>query len=152
MKFLIISCALGAAVVLQNTLNRETAYSWGLTKAVTLNAIIFVVLAGALWLWANFFPDSLPEIYRLKSATSLPSKWFFLPGIFGFLLVTLSPYCISQIGAAAFFLFLVCSQMIVSFLWDSFAQSIPISGLRVTGIFFALIGASLIAASQVKFR
>jgi len=77
-------------------------------------------------------------------ASELRFYWF-LPGVFGFLLVAGLPWAAHHVGTLRVFVGVVAAQMITSLAWDHFAESIPVTATRITGALLAI--ASVVLAS-----
>ena len=132
--FLLLPFVVGICSVLQGGVNKRIAADWGLSWAIMWNSILVIILAGIV-LWGGWYPGKI-NLAAVK-------WWHFLPGIFGFIIIFCIPISISKIGALNSFLILVTSQLIVSGLWDRFAEGISISWTRIAGASLALVGAWL---------
>lgn len=137
----------GISIVLQGTLNRHIATQIGLVSAVFLNALIFLIFSGILWLLVRYeLVGSIPFL----SARSIEGlKWWdLLPGIFGFLIVFSTPLAISFLGANLTFAVIICTQLAVSVAWDSVVnkQVPPIS--TAVGVTVMLVGLLILSSGR----
>jgi transporter family-2 protein len=138
-----IPAILGIVVVLQAGLNRRISQTWGLPPTVFLNAIVFTVAAGILYLFCQGQGDAIAEPFRTRFDWKSMAPWFVVPGIFGFLLVVGGPWSISRLGAVQTFTLLISAQLATSLLWDRFVEGIAISPMRVVGVVITWLGVLL---------
>ena len=113
---IIIVVLLGTAAVMQAGMNRQILEHWGVLPAVLLNSLVFLSISLSLYWISSLFPTLFPASFKLPTAFSNFKWWYFLPGLFGFLLVMGLPIAISYIGATKTFIYLVIAQMISSLL------------------------------------
>ena len=69
--------------------------------------------------------------------------WFLLPGIIGFLLITMLPLAISRAGALAVFLALIAGQVVAGMLWDALREGRMPDVPRVAASLLVIAGAAL---------
>ena len=131
---------LGFVVVLQAGLNKKIAAQWGLSAAVLLNAVVFAILAFAVYalgLW---------KTEATVSARSI-SWWYLIPVILGCILVFGGPWAISKWGALLTFILVITAQLLASLLWDIYVENIPVTTLRLAGVGITWVGALLVCNS-----
>lgn len=129
----------GISIVLQGTLNRNLATQIGLASAVLLNALIFLLLSGTLWLLLKF--EVIGGISGLSPKSIIGLKWWdFLPGLFGFLIVFSTPLAISYLGANLTFAAIICTQLTLSLVWDSFVNKSLPTLTSVGGVAIMIVG------------
>lgn len=143
MIYLILPALVGAAGVLQNTLNKRLADTMGLALALFVNSVVVLVLSGLLLLAARLAPQSLPDLFRDRGGWGWGDPRILLPGLLGFAIITLAPLAIARIGATKVFIVVIVAQIVVSLLWDFYAESIPVSPVRLAGAALTLLGALL---------
>jgi transporter family-2 protein len=135
---------LGAAAVLQASINRQIALRWGLAPAVLLNAAVLTVAAAAFYLL-----DRVQGAGSFALRTSSPPGefrwWWLLPGLFGFSLVALLPWAAHHIGFQRVFVALVAAQMATSVLWDLFVEKIPFSIPVAVAVVLAVVCVALVS-------
>lgn len=128
---------LGIVVVLQAGLNRKISAQWGISGAVLLNALVFLVIAGVAY--GLRLPNLKGEI-EMKSF----SWWYLVPGALGCVLVFGGPLAIARWGAVHTFILIISAQLLASLIWDSQVEGLPVSTMRIAGICLAWIGAVLV--------
>lgn len=131
---------IGFLAVTQSILNRNIAQSLGLAKAVLLNGVINSFMASIFLAISYKYSHKMPQIFDVSSRVSEIKWWYFLPGVFGFLIVAFYPYAIDKIGAAKVIVSVVASQVIVAMLFDYFLFKLEIGGWRYFGAFLVVIG------------
>ncbi len=138
---------LGLVVVLQAGLNRKISAQWGLTTAVLLNALVFLVLAVVFYglnIWkSDLFPENFKTTFNMKSF----SWWFLIPGALGCILVFGGPWAIGKWGAVHTFILIISAQLLASLIWDWQVEGLSVSPMRIGGIILAWIGALLVTFS-----
>src|SRR6186997_2745417 len=114
---ILIPVCLGAAAVVQATLNRQIAERWGLAPTAMLNTLIASVCCVAL---LAYFAASAPrtDIFRVSFDAADFRPWWLLPGLFGFAIVVGLPWAVGKAGALPTFVSLVAAQMVASVVWD----------------------------------
>lgn len=127
---------LGVVVVLQAGLNKKISAVWGISGAVLLNALVFLVIATV----AYFFVPNMKGHIELKSF----NWWYLVPGALGCLLVFGGPMAIMRWGAVHTFILIISAQLLASLIWDSQIEGLPVSTMRIAGIALAWIGAVLV--------
>ena len=136
----------GISIVLQGGLNRASASHIGLLSAVLLNAVLFMVLAGVLWTLARM--GALPLVGEMGAGPFKDmSLWQLWPGVFGFLIVLLTPWAIMHLGAGLTFALIIATQLIVSLIWDSLQTQAWPSATSWLGVVLVLSGAVLLLRS-----
>ena len=138
---LIITFCIGLSTVLQGSLNKQLARTWGLSPAVVFNNIVIFTTGLLLYALVRMSPQRFPELFKPKEAMGQMNWWYVLPGLFGLAVVTGIPWAISQIGALKVFLIVVAAQMVGSVLWDIYVENIPLNNFRALGVLLALSGA-----------
>lgn len=144
-SYIILPMLIGLAGVAQGILNRQVSASWGLTWAVGLNAVLFIVYSAVLLVVMQFAPQVLPEYLRVSTFSMEKFKWWFvLPGLCGFLLVLGIPWSIQMMGPSKTFILFIVAQIVFSLLAEKFFfdSSVPI--LKIAGAFLAIAGAALV--------
>jgi uncharacterized membrane protein YdcZ (DUF606 family) len=136
----VLTLFLGVVAVLQGTLNRLVAKSWGLTSTILFNNMVILVAASAFYLAVKTVPRAFPESFAGRAEFASFSWYYVLPGLFGFTLVAGIPLAIGAIGALDAFVIMVCAQMATSLVWDGVAEGIPPSWPRVAGAALAVAG------------
>ena len=127
---------LGVVVVLQAGLNKKISALWGISGAVLLNALVFLVIAVV----AYFFVPNLKGNIELKNF----NWWYLVPGTLGCVLVFGGPLAIMRWGAVHTFILIISAQLLASLVWDSQVEDLPVSTMRIAGIALAWIGAVLV--------
>lgn len=127
---------------MQGLLNRQFSLTYGLATASFVNAIVFALFALLLFAVAKFFPHSFQEFIPPKGSYQL-NFWHLIPGLCGFAIVVLTPWCIHYLGAAQVFILIVSSQILFSVLWDMGFNGINFSMMKFIGIGLVLVGAFL---------
>lgn len=141
---LLIPILLGLGAVIQGGLNRQIADSWGLSGAVMLNNLVFLVACIVLFAATKLWPQEMPELFRDKGSFTKFQWWYWLPGIFGFALVVGIPFVIAKVGALKMFLGLIAAQLIGGLIWDALVERIGIDPQRVIGCLLAFAGVILV--------
>jgi transporter family-2 protein len=127
----------GSCIVAQGMFNKNIASVWKMSSVVLLNMSISLLLSCGFFLYQR---------YAAPVASAFPEFkwWFLLPGIFGFLVVTLTPLAIAELGAFRVFLVTVTTQLLLSIAVDSVVHRIPLTwgriigaGLSIAGVFLA---------------
>lgn len=136
-----IPLLIGACGVLQNTLNKKMGDNLGIPLALVINNFVVLFLGLMVFAIAKMIPEaSLPDLFRQKAGIEITWR-YIVPGIFGFLIISLAPLSIEKIGATRLFIGIIVAQIVVSILWDFYAENIPISVSRIVGATAALAGA-----------
>ncbi|WP_415063050.1 DMT family transporter [Bdellovibrio sp.] len=145
-KFLLPIVA-GISIVLQGTLNRTSASQIGLVSAVFLNALVFLVFSGVFWLAMRF--ELIGGLTTMSAKPFIDLKWWqILPGVLGFFIVLLTPLAIEFLGANLTFAAIICTQLAVSMIWDSYMEKAPPSPLSLVGVGVMVVGLVLIVVSK----
>jgi uncharacterized membrane protein YdcZ (DUF606 family) len=144
---LVLPLMIGAAGVLQNTINKKIGMQMGVPLALVLNNLILLACSTALYFTLRSLPQqSLPELFRAKENWG-DLRWpiLLLPGFFGFFIIATAPWAIERAGATRVFIGIIVAQIVVSILWDLLADAVPVSPMRLGGALLALVGALLAA-------
>ena len=118
------------------------AKDWGLAPALLINNFIIFLMGIGFVALVYFFPEKFPEIFRIRAGAGRGFRfWYLTPAVCGFLIVTLIPWAMEQMGAVKVFLALIAIQIVASMLWDYFIEAIPLNRFRLAGAALAVIGA-----------
>lgn len=129
----------GCSIVLQGVLNRNSSFHIGLVSAIFLNAIVFSVLSGILWIAFKY--EYLPEFASLSAKSFTDLQWWqYLPGICGFVIVLCTPLAINFLGANLTFATVIITQLVFSMLWDSFSNKTVPSISNLAGVGIMIVG------------
>ncbi|HEY8278713.1 MAG TPA: DMT family transporter [Bdellovibrionota bacterium] len=142
---ILLSLAIGALGVLQNTLNRQLAPRFGLPSVLMVNSLVMVGCGTIFYLLVKMLPqESLPPLYRVGPGLR-SDPFLLLPGLFGFFIVATVPWAIERMGATRVFIGIIAAQMVVSMLWDWRMENVSVSAWRILGALLALAGAAVAA-------
>ena len=137
---LLLPVLAGVSIVLQGTLNKNSAQSLGLASAVLLNALVLVVVSFLFWSVFRALESSPPSTFLLAKPFVNLSWWQFLPGILGFFIVLTTPLSIRYLGATLTFAIIICTQLAISMFWDSIvAKTLP-TLMSVAGLVLMYVG------------
>ena len=142
----LLPIAVGVAVVVQAGVNRQIADQWGLAATATVNSVVVLVLALAVFAVARLRPESVPEIFRMPGMgfeTQIPAWRLILPGVLGLVVVIGLPWSFDRLGALQVILTVLVAQLGASLLWDALVEGIAAHPLRLVGTVIALGGAAL---------
>ena len=145
---ILIPLFIGCVSILQGTINRQIAGIVGVTQTALIGNLATVVVCVAFYMLTKKFPEMLPEIFHLKAPITTYKWWFFIPAIFGFIIVAGMPFAISRLGAVKVTVGLIAAQMITSVCWDYFVSGISLNLLRFIGIIFSFISVALITLAK----
>lgn len=145
-KYLIPILA-GFSIVFQATLNRSSASQIGLVTAIFVNAAVFMIVATVYWLAMRAQWINGSEVLSAHKINQL-QWWQIIPGILGFFIVICTPLSIQYFGAASTFSIIVCTQMVLSLIWDSFQTKTVPSALSLLAIGFIIVGVFIL----LKFK
>lgn len=138
--FLFIPVLLGVIGLLQGGLNKEIGQIIGVAQATLVGMIITLIIAIIFFYVVKMFPNSVAPIYHIK-APFLTWRWYFIiPGILGFLIVSLLPWAFFELGAVKTTILIVAAQMIFSVYWDLSIEKLPINSYKIIGMIFVFIG------------
>ncbi len=144
-SYIILPILIGLAGVTQGILNRQISASWGLSWAVALNAVLFIVYSMILLGFMQFAPQVLPEYLRVNTFSLEKLKWWYsLPALCGFLLVLGIPWSIQMMGPSKTFILFIVAQIVFSLLAEKFFFGSEIPALKMAGAFLAMTGAILV--------
>ena len=142
--YLVIPVFLGLTVVAQGVLNRRIGGEWGLSSAVFLNAVVFMIVSSALIFTAKLFPQLMPDYLKMRPIDLDKMKlWFVIPGLCGFFLVLGIPWSIQMAGPSKTFLVLIASQIVLGLLYEKLFLDEPISTMKYVGALVSTIGVAL---------
>lgn len=140
---LLIPFLIGTCAVLQSGLNKKFAETMGLGSAILVNNIVILCVSAVAITITRLVPESaLPELFRARSDWSWQWK-LLIPGSLAFVIITMAPWAISRAGATRVFIGIIAAQIVVSLLWDYWAEALPVSPSRMLGALLALAGALL---------
>jgi transporter family-2 protein len=139
----LLPLSVGICIVMQGVLNKQFSLSFGLSTASLLNALVFAVLAFVVFIVSQKFPLAFADFIPPKLSHYEFRFWHLVPGLCGFLIVTLTPWSIKHLGAAQVFILVIGSQILFSSLWDYLVNSITFSPLKLVGLALVAIGATL---------
>lgn len=146
--YLVLPLFLGFSVVTQGILNRKIAAEWGLPSTVLLNAAVFFILSGILFLLTRVFPEYFPDYLRVHQFNLQKTKyWFLFPGMCGFFLVLGVPWALQNIGPSKTFILLIVAQTVLSVMADKWIFHTEVSMMKLVGSIVALMGALIVSAS-----
>ncbi|RZA05934.1 MAG: hypothetical protein EOP11_11580 [Proteobacteria bacterium] len=141
---LVLPLFVGTCSVIQNALNKQISNRISLPLSLLVNNLLVLLLSVALFFTLRLWPDdALPAMFRTRAGIQDFSLKFLVPGLCGFLLITLAPYAIEKAGATRVFIGIIVAQIVVSILWDFVAEAIPLSPTRLAGAALGLAGAWL---------
>ncbi len=139
----LLPLSVGICIVMQGVLNKQFSLSYGLATASLLNALVFAVLAFVVFIASQKIPLAFADFIPPKLSQYEFHFWHLIPGICGFLIVTLTPWSIKYLGAAQVFILVIGSQILFSSLWDYLVNSITFSPIKLLGLALVAIGATL---------
>lgn len=143
---LVLPFLVGTFSVLQNAINKNISSRVSLPLSLLVNNAFVLLLSVLLFFAARAIPaESLPEIFRPKGSMADFSVRYLVPGLCGFLLITLAPWAIQRAGATRVFIGIVVAQIVMSMLWDFLVEAIPFTPTRLVGALLAVAGAILAA-------
>jgi uncharacterized membrane protein YdcZ (DUF606 family) len=140
--FFALSMLLGSMVVFQPVLNRLVFAEKGLGFGVWLNSSVLFGLGSLFFFFIFALSERFPESLPLKSGATF-RWWFVLPGLIGFLLVSLVPLMIKNLGAFPTIAAMLLGQVTTSFLYDTLAEGHPVDLTRLAGLALTAAGAYL---------
>jgi bacterial/archaeal transporter family-2 protein len=143
---ILLPLCIGAAAVLQATMNRRIAESWGLAPTALLNTLI-ALLSVAAMLGYCLTAGARTGLLRVAFEPASFRWWWLLPGVFGFAIVVGLPWAVGKAGALPTFVSLVAGQMVASALWDRFALGIALDPSRTLGATLAIASVWLVGRS-----
>lgn len=144
----LIPVSVGLCIVMQGILNKQFSLAYGLATASLLNAIIFAVVAFVLFVIAQRFPLDVPDFIPPKLSHYEFRFWHLVPGLCGFVIVTLTPWSIRHIGAAQVFVLIISAQILFSSLWDYTVHSVSFSPAKLLGLALVTGGATLYSLAK----
>ncbi len=135
----IIPLAVGAAGIIQGGLNKTMSQNMGLTMALFIGNTLVVLYSIFLYFLASKSPESVSELFKLKTSSVGFKWWYIIPSICGFIIITGIPFGISKIGAVKVTVLIVTGQMLTSIFWDVMVEKIPLNSMKALGIFFSML-------------
>ena len=144
----LLAVALGVAVCLQGTANGLLSGRIGLPLTVSINSGL--VFAGSLtWLF----------LARINGATNperSSAPWmYYTGGVSGLVILTCAAIAYPRLGASTTTVLAVASQIAAALVLDRFGltgQHIPLSALRVFGLFVVAVGVALVLGGDKLAR
>lgn len=118
---LLLPLLAGISIVIQGTLNKTSANQLGIASALLLNSLVLLAISIGFWLLMKY--SVLSGWGGMTSLSFSDLKWWqYLPGILGFVIILSTPLAIQHLGANLTFALIICTQLIISLLWDSLEQ------------------------------
>ena len=139
---LLVPLVLGAVAVLQATINREVARTWGLAPTALLNMTVALV-ASAVFLGYCVWRGDSGGLLRVNFDASDVRGFWLMPGLFGCALVLGLPWAVARLGATSVFVSLVGAQIVTSAAWDWLAAAQGLSPQRLLGAVLAIVSVVL---------
>jgi transporter family-2 protein len=129
----------GFCVCFQGTMNGHWEARVGVHFTILVNGLIVALLTGVFFLLANQTP-----VARISSELK---PWIVLNGLCGAAILLIAALTFPRIGAASVIVLMVSAQLTTAILFDHFGvlnlPHHPLSGGRVAGIAFVVIGVLL---------
>lgn len=135
----LIPIAVGISGILQGGFNRNMSNNMSLTSALLIGNVLVLLYSLILYVGVYKFPDSFPEMFRLRDSLPNFKWWYIIPSICGFIIISGIPLGISKIGAVKVTVLIVVAQMITSIIWDLSVEKLPVNTMKALGLFFSLI-------------
>ncbi len=145
MLYLLAPFAIGFMSVLQNALNKQLSFQYGLALVLLVNAFMILAATGFLYAFAQVAPEKLGGFIAGSGAAFEWKWWYVFPGLFGFSVIFGIPFCMKELGALTVFISFVTAQVICSMLWDVFVDGMPIVTTKLIGAVIALVGVVMVA-------
>lgn len=139
---------LGMVGILQGAINRQVSVHVGVAHATLMTNLATVGICVVFYFFTRYYPQSVPAIFQVKAPITTFKWWFIFPPIFGFLIVAGMPYAISELGAVRVTVGLIAAQVLTSVVWDILVEDISLNGMKIAGIFFALVSVAMITLSK----
>ncbi|MGZ3774108.1 MAG: DMT family transporter [Pseudobdellovibrionaceae bacterium] len=146
-KFLLPVVA-GLSIVLQGALNRNSSANSDLSSVVFVNAIVFLVFSVVVLALIKF---------NFINGTATPLNpfsnfqwWHVFPGFFGFLIVFSTPLAIEFLGANVTFAVIICTQLVVSMIWDSYVEKRTPTAMSLVGVSVMIVGLAVLMLGKNK--
>ena len=146
--FYLLPVIIGASTILQGSLNRQIATSVGVFQATLVTNTITTLICGIAFYFVQTYPSSLPDFFKSQAPLSTFKWWYFVPSIFGFIIINGMPFAFSKLGAVKVTVLLVAAQMITSLLWDYYVDHLTINLYKVCGLFFAFLSVVFISLAK----
>lgn len=144
---LLLPLLAGLSIVIQGTLNKTSANQLGIATALLLNSLILLIIAIGFWLLMKY--SVLSGWGNTASLSFSELKWWqYLPGILGFVIILTTPLAIQHLGANLTFALIICTQLIISLLWDSLAQKSWPSFSSWMGIAIMMVGVLVLLSGK----
>jgi transporter family-2 protein len=146
--FLLIPVLLGVIGLLQGGLNKEIGHIIGVAQATLVGMVITLLIAIVFFYAVKFSPEFFAPIYHIKAPIFTWRWYFIIPGILGFLIVSLLPWAFLELGAVKATILIVAAQMIFSVFWDISVEKLPINSSKIIGMVFVFIGTLFIVVKK----
>jgi len=147
-SYLLLPLLLGVSVVVQATMNRQLGSQYGWATAVTLNAVVFLVLSLGFLLIAKYTPSLIPEFLQNRRPTDSFHLSYFIPGMCGFFLVLGLPLSMQFLGASTSIILLIASQILFSVAQEAWTAGLMPSLWNFFGAILVLAGSALVVRFQ----
>jgi len=147
-SYLLLPLLLGVSVVVQATLNRQLGSQYGWATAVTLNAVVFLVLSLGFLLIAKYTPALIPEFLQDRKPTDSFHGSYLIPGICGFFLVLGLPLSMQFLGASTSIILLIAAQILFSVAQEAWTVGLMPSLWKSFGAILVLAGSALVVRFQ----
>ena len=126
----------GASVVFQGTINKTFIDNIGLPLAVLINGLVFFI-PSVIYLLLNRNEN--------LDFSQFQFHWIqLIPGVFGFLIVWLTPMSINVIGPTVTFSFIIASQLILSLAVEFYQTKTPPTFMTLAGVLILALGAGIV--------
>lgn len=136
---ILLPLIVGFSIVLQGTLNRAYSGNIGMGSAIFMNGVVFFVASIIYWYFNQTVNFNWGQI----------TLWHVLPGIFGFLIVLLTPLSIGAIGSTLTFALIIASQLILSLAIESL-QNKALPSINVLGGVLLLMAGAIVIFTANK--
>jgi bacterial/archaeal transporter family-2 protein len=142
----ILPFLLGAASIVQSSLNKAIGETKGLSTACVVNGAVVVCASLLVFIVSYLFPQYFAEVITFNQANKWIFKWWYLiPGLLGFIAIFVIPLEMIKIGALPVFLGVIAGQIVFSLLYDYYFQKTPIETIRIVGAILTFVGAVLVS-------
>lgn len=131
---ILLPLIVGFSIVLQGTLNRAYSGNIGMGSAIFMNGVVFFVASMIYWYFNRMAGFDWGQI----------TFWHVLPGLFGFLIVLLTPLSIGAIGGTLTFALIIASQLILSLVIETLQTKAMPSMAVIVGVVLLIVGSVVI--------
>lgn len=131
---ILLPLIVGFSIVLQGTLNRIYSGNIGMGSAIFMNGVVFFLASLIYW----YFNRTVDFDWSQITFSRVP------PGLFGFLIVLLTPLSIGYLGVTLTFSLIIASQLILSLMIESFQNKAWPSLTVVAGVVLLTAGVAMI--------